>query len=80
MWSVVPCSDSAVDDTGVAKQDVGDQSCDWSIFVPPLDDAVEPEIKEYMQVQMEEAYAGAVWEKCVGGCGAELKAGGWQVC
>ena len=29
---------------------------------------------------MKEVYAGAVWEKCVGGCGVELKAGGWQVC
>ena len=53
-----------------------DQSSDWSVFVPALADAVQPEIKEYMQVQMEEVSVGAAWEKCSGGCGAELKVGG----
>ena len=80
MWLVTPCDESAVDHTPAIKQDVDDLSSDWSIYLPPLPDCVVPEIKEYEQVQMEEACAGTEWEECSGGCGVQLKAGRWGVC
>ena len=79
-WLVIPCSESAADGGTIAKREMNDQASGWSVFEPPLADADEPEIKEYMQVQMEEACAGAAWEKCSGGCGTPLKAGRWGVC
>jgi hypothetical protein len=79
-WLIIPGSDSAVADNAFIEQDVDDEGSACSIFVPPLADEDDPEIMEYGQVQMEEVSAGAAWEKCSGGCGTELKAGGWGVC
>ena len=73
-WLVIPFTESNVADIANVEQDVDEHNFDCSVFVPPLVDEDEPEIKEYMQVQMEEVCVVAAWENCSGGCGAELKA------